>query len=98
MDTWFIPLGSGWRPSCPIHAVLGARLRSDIEFVTGKAIMSGKLTFGTTVKLRLFALVLACIALALPSVAPLAADSGYMLGSGDKVRVTVFGETDLTGE
>jgi polysaccharide export outer membrane protein len=27
-----------------------------------------------------------------------AADSAYMLGSGDKVRVTVFGELDLSGE
>jgi polysaccharide export outer membrane protein len=27
-----------------------------------------------------------------------AADAAYMLGSGDKVRVTVFGELDLSGE
>ncbi len=30
--------------------------------------------------------------------APASADSGYRLGAGDKVRVTVFGETDLSGE
>jgi len=27
-----------------------------------------------------------------------AADSDYLLGSGDKVKVTVFGETDLSGQ
>lgn len=38
----------------------------------------------------------ALILLALPM--PSKADSSYLLGSGDKVRVTVFGETDLSGE
>jgi polysaccharide export outer membrane protein len=60
--------------------------------------MSGIYVFGKTAVHRVFVIALACIAISLP-VAPLfAADSGYLLGSGDKVRVTVFGETDLTGE
>jgi polysaccharide export outer membrane protein len=38
------------------------------------------------------------VALAAFGASPAIADSGYLLGSGDKVRVTVFGETDLSGE
>jgi polysaccharide export outer membrane protein len=43
---------------------------------------------------------LVAIAVFLLSVAPVpaSADAGYRLGAGDKVRVTVFGEADLTGE
>ncbi len=43
---------------------------------------------------------LVAIAAFLLSVAPVpaSADAGYRLGAGDKVRVTVFGEADLTGE
>lgn len=33
-----------------------------------------------------------------PVTAPAPATSGYTLGGGDKVRMTVFGEEDLTGE
>src|SRR5262245_52383149 len=33
-----------------------------------------------------------------PAPASASAPSGYRLGAGDKVRVIVFGETDLTGE
>lgn len=43
----------------------------------------------------LFSLVAAVLMIA---AAPLAtADSGYLLGSGDKLRITVFGETELSG-
>lgn len=35
------------------------------------------------------------VALAAPSIA---SDSSYRLGSGDQIRVTVFGEEDLTGQ
>lgn len=40
-------------------------------------------------------LFLAMVALALPAVAQ---EQGYRLGSGDRVKVTVFGEEDLSGE
>ena len=40
----------------------------------------------------------AVVALAAFSASLAVADSGYVLGSGDKVRVTVFGEADLSGE
>ena len=38
-----------------------------------------------------------CVALLLAT-SPQASDADYVLGAGDKVRITVFGETDLTGE
>lgn len=41
----------------------------------------------------------AVVLLGMLAAGPLAAaDSEYLLGSGDKVRVTVFGEPDLTGQ
>jgi polysaccharide export outer membrane protein len=50
----------------------------------------------------LFAGVLPLVASAAPAAAPSApqasADDGYKLGSGDKLRVIVFGENDLGGE
>ena len=51
--------------------------------------------------LRQIGLALAVLMLALPSFAqeaPVAADGSYRLGEGDKVRVIVFGEEDLSGE
>jgi polysaccharide export outer membrane protein len=47
---------------------------------------------------RACVIVIAVIAMTLSVAPPTMADSQYSLGSGDKVRVTVFGETDLTGE
>ena len=46
------------------------------------------------------ALYAALLALVVTVFAPLSAsaDSSYKLGAGDKVRVTVFGETDLSGQ
>jgi polysaccharide export outer membrane protein len=49
---------------------------------------------------KAFLIFVAAVGLALAASASpsSAADSAYMLGSGDKVKVTVFGETDLSGE
>ncbi len=34
----------------------------------------------------------------LPELAPARSETGYTLGSGDKLRITVYGEEKLTGE
>lgn len=41
---------------------------------------------------------LAAAAAAAPGPAPTSMGAGYRLGTGDKIRLTVYGETDLSGE
>ena len=59
--------------------------------------MSEICSFGKIAVQKTFFIAIAAIFLTIAA-APLSADSGYRLGAGDRVRVTVFGEADLTGE
>jgi polysaccharide export outer membrane protein len=62
-----------------------------------KAAMSNKRNIGKTAVQRTILIAIAAFVWFLAP-APVSADAGYRLGAGDKVRVTVFGEADLTGE
>lgn len=59
--------------------------------------MSETRNFGKTAVQKILLIAIAAF-VCFVAPAPLSADSGYRLGAGDKVRVTVFGEADLTGE
>lgn len=52
---------------------------------------------GSAVGRRLVVLLMA-MAFLVGLVAPISAQSGYRLGTGDKIKVTVFGEEDASGE
>lgn len=60
--------------------------------------MSEICSIGKTAVHKAFFIAIAAAIFLTIAPAPLTADSGYRLGAGDKVRVTVFGEDDLTGE
>lgn len=58
--------------------------------------MTGMFRFGKITAITALFIVVAIVG-ALPNAARAATDSDYVLGSGDQVKITVFGEPDLTG-
>jgi len=54
--------------------------------------------FGRAAMLKVFLVALITLAGVWSATPSMAAEKGYLLGSGDKIRVTVFGEADLSGQ
>jgi polysaccharide biosynthesis/export protein VpsN len=59
--------------------------------------MTGMYKIGKIAAMKAMVIAVIAIVGALSSGPLAAADSDYLLGSGDKVKITVFGEPDLTG-